>query len=70
MNTKYLKHSQQCLGNSLKSGGCSLSVSGITSGIIYAITWFEACSQLCSDPLTSHLRPNKQFSSVNSKKEI
>lgn len=45
-----------------------LSVGGIARGIIYAITWFEAYSQLCSDPLTSWLRPNQQFSSVSSKR--
>lgn len=54
--------------NSVWGTACSLPVSGITSGIIYAITWFEACSQLCSDSLTSHLRLNEQFSSVSSKK--
>lgn len=69
MNTNYSKHSKQCLGNSLKSRDCSLPVSSITSYIIYTITWFEACSGLCSDSPTSPLRLNKQFSSVTSKKK-
>lgn len=45
MNTKYLKHSQQHLGNKLESRDYSLSVSGITR-TSYAIFGFEACGKL------------------------